>query len=582
MSTLNRQNEIIFSSPTYEPHPRSLGYDSDPAGYPEGGISQLEVLNRLSPLGEGSPTLEGRVETLSDSEEGQPPLDYDYSSDGYLEEDLGPPPMERQVAENDRILPAPLETALRVANRFDPEGETFPILPPPETPATATLQFQFDSPIPTKAEGLIPQSRNALLSLANLTDERAMQAIAGAVARATEINEAQVIKASDYGLSRSLLVTGSGDIYVLFNKKTQGDLLLGKGNFKKVYAALNLKTGSVAAFLSTRKMPHSAPDQNEQEYRLSIRLKDGTICNSFVDRGEKTAWLAVAMDGSLEKGISKKEIDLSTEEKRFDVALQMLDELSAVHQQGLAHMDVKPSNFLYTNEVDQKSLLLLSDWGLASEIGSKQQVKLGAARYLSPESVYTHYYNAAPFTRDQLPANYATIAHDSWAMGLSLFEIFSFYLDRKYVLSNQNVIRHLKAPATTIQNLNYSDWYFNRLSQEEWMSEPLNKDSLEFVIWNLLQIDPAKRWTPKQAADYIRFLQRARSFSNVAEEKRSESPMSMCTSSSSSSEERSISSSSLSSSSSSMSCLSTSSSSSSEERSESPIFFSSPLPAWLD
>jgi len=571
MTTLNRQNEIIFSSPAYEPHTRSLGYDSDPAGYPEGGISQLEVLNRLSPFEEGSPTLEGRVETLSDSEEGQPTLGYLADLDGYLEEDLGPPPMERQVAENDRTLTAPLETALRVADRFDPQGETFPILPPPETPATATLQFQFNSPIPTKAERLIPQSRNALLSLANLTDERAMQAIAGAVARATETNEAQVIKASDYGLSRSLLVTGSGDIYVLFNKKTQGDLLLGKGNFKKVYAALNLKTGSVAAFLSTRKMPHSAPDQNEQEYRLSIRLKDGAICNSFVDRGEKTAWLAVAMDGSLENGISKKEIDLSTEEKRFDVALQMLDELSAVHQQGLAHMDVKPSNFLYTNEVEQKSLLFLSDWGLAAEIGSKQPVRLGSARYLSPESIYTHSYNASPFTRDQLPANYATIAHDSWAMGLSLFEIFSFYLDRKYVLSNHNVIRHLKEPATTIQNLNYSDWYFNRLSQEEWMSKPLNKDGLEFVIWNLLQIDPAKRWTPKQAADYIRSLQSAKSSPSMSEEERSESPMSMCSSSSSSSEERSISPSSLS-----------SSSSSSEERFESLIFFSSPLPPWLD
>lgn len=582
MTTLNRQDETIFSPLAYDPHPRSLGYPSDPAGYPEGGISQLEVLNRLSPLGEGSPTLEGRVETFSDIEEGQAILGYLPDSEGYLEEDLGTPPIERQGAEDDRTLPAPLETALRVADQFDPQREPFPILPP-ETPATPTLQFRFNSPIPTEAEGLIPQSRNALLSLANLTDERAKQAIKDAVARATETNEAQFIKASDYGLSRSLLVTGSGDIYVLFNKKTQGDLLLGKGNFKKVYAALNLKTGSVAAFLSTRKVFQSAPGQNEQEYQLSIRLNDGTIRNSFVDRGGKTAWLAVAMDGSLEKGISKKEIDLSTEEKRFDIALQMLDELSTVHQQGLAHMDVKPSNFLYSNAADQRSLLFLSDWGLAAEIGSKQKVSLGSARHLSPESVYTHCYNASPFTRDQLEANYATRAHDSWAMGLSLFEIFSFYLDRKYVLSNPNVVRHLNEPAATIQHLNYSDWYFNPLSQENWMSEPLNKDGLEFVIWKLLQIDPAKRWTPKQAADYIRFLQRVKSFSSVTEEERSESPMSMCSSSSSSSEERSISPTSLSSSgTSSMSGLSSSSFSSSEERSESPNFFSSPLPPWLD
>ncbi|MBS0652729.1 MAG: hypothetical protein JSR39_04290 [Verrucomicrobia bacterium] len=506
----------------YERPSTEAGYLSEDEGYSESGISQLEVQERLvSQMRESStpPVLEGRITTAMDAEESG--------------------------------MPVPLERVFRVAAVFDPQTESFPALPTPH------------ALIPAQVQGKMPQADQALFSLENLTDARAIQSITDAIARAKDTKEAQFLKASDYGIPRSVLVTGSGDIYVLFNKKKQGDLLLGKGHFKNVYAALNLKTGSVAAFLSTKKNLHEDPNQNKREFDLSSNLTGSTIHSSFVDRGAKTAWLAIAMDGSLEKGCCTRQIDMSTENKRFNLALQMLDELATIHQLGIVHMDIKPSNILYHIDPDKNCYLFLSDWGLSIERNSLQKIRFGAARYLSPESVYTYSYNASPFTRDALPTDYATPEHDSWAMGLTLFSVFASSLDRDFITNSPKVVRRLVEEENRIHSLNFEDWYFNPLTQDEWMPEPRNKEGMEFVIWNLLQIDPAKRWTPKQAADYLRSLQSDITSLPTTDEESSGSPMSASSpscSSSPSSSERSI------------SPIFHGSSSSSDVRSASPMF----------
>lgn len=532
--------ETTLETLIYERSPSKAGYLSEDEGYSESGISQLEVQERLvSQMMNVSPppALEGRVASAIEAE-----------SNG---------------------MPVPLETVFRVAAMFDPPAEPFhPTLPAPH------------ASIPAQVQGKIPQANQALFSLEKLTDARSIQAITDAIARAKDTKEAQFLKASDYGLPRSLLVTGSGDIYLLFNKKKQGDLLLGKGYFKNVYAALNLKTGSVGAFLSTKKNLRGDPNQNKREFDLSSRLTGSTINTSFVDRGAKTAWLAIAMDGSLEDGCCTRQIDMRTENKRFNLALQMLDELDTIHQLGIVHMDIKPSNILYHIDSDKNCYLFLNDWGLSVKRDPLQKVRLGEARYLSPESVYTYSYNASPFTRDDLLTDYATPEHDSWAMGLTLFSVFASHLDPDFIANSPHVVKHLVEEANRVHNLNFEDWYLYRLTQEKWMPEPRDAGGLEFVIWNLLQIDPAKRWTPKQAADFIRSLQNEKTSQSIIEEELTGSPMSTsfpsCSSSPSSSSERSISPGFLSSSSSSsgrsISPDFLSSSSSSDVRSESPMF----------
>jgi hypothetical protein len=107
---------------------------------------------------------------------------------------------------------------------------------------------------------------------------------------------------------------------------------------------------------------------------------------------------------------------------------------------------------------------------------------------------------------------------------------FQAYLDPNFLQANPKVIELLtQAPGKVLGWLT-TNWYLSPLSQDDWMKEPQNQQSLEYVIWKLLQVDPDKRWTPQQAADYLQLLQRG-SPSIVSEEQ--ESPMSITSSSSS-------------------------------------------------
>jgi serine/threonine-protein kinase len=81
--------------------------------------------------------------------------------------------------------------------------------------------------------------------------------------------------------------------------------------------------------------------------------------------------------------------------------------LSAIHEAGIVHRDVKPDNMLRMED----GRLVLSDFGLATDL-------LGAAA--DPNMVGTPHY-MAPELRSGQPA---TLRSDVWALGVALHEIF--------------------------------------------------------------------------------------------------------------------------------------------------------------
>ncbi len=443
---------------------------------------------------------------------------------------------------------------------FDPNLEYFPgsVL---ETPKELNHQFEVND---DARRYLIPNHDNVLKELANISDERAKGAIENAFSRARTTGEAQFIQRNESGLSRSLLVTASGDIFVVFNRKKEGDTLLGKGHFKKVYSAINLNTGKVFAYLSMKKAGEYL-DANQREFELSTKTQIGTVTDSFVDKGVKTGWLGKVMDGDIDHATTHGLISTGTETERLKLALQMGEQLTEFHDQGIIHMDVKPENFLYCYDEADNLSVILGDLGLSIQ-ESDLTDRAGTLQYLSPEAAYVVVYNGDPTRKSKLPYDCATQAHDGWAMGMSLFKLFHPYMDSKFLKDNPRLTALFAARSHSERaKLIAEYWYFFGLTQEKWMKEPENKVSMEYVIWKLLQVDPKQRWTPREASKYIRYLQ------NLNNGLGFDSPM--LTSSSSESSLSSSSSSSMSTSSSPRisSLTSSSSSSSSSPMSTSPL-----------
>ena len=89
-------------------------------------------------------------------------------------------------------------------------------------------------------------------------------------------------------------------------------------------------------------------------------------------------------------------------------ARQMIDGLAATHAAGIAHMDLKPENVLFSQE---QGLLKLADYGMSREIGE----------VLGPEEeVVTLWYRAPELL---LGARVVTVQMDLWSLGCVIQEV---------------------------------------------------------------------------------------------------------------------------------------------------------------
>ncbi|MEX2141792.1 MAG: protein kinase [Pirellulales bacterium] len=164
--------------------------------------------------------------------------------------------------------------------------------------------------------------------------------------------------------------------------------LIGAGGMGEVYLAEDPRLGrNVALKVVAPNFIGDMRSRFTREARLASALDHPNICAVY-DIGESSGRCFIAMQyiegQTLKQVIGDQPLALET---LLSVALQMADALSAAHQRGIIHRDIKPGNIIVTPHGVAKVL----DFGLAKLLtsGSPDATQsgrvVGTPAYMSPE-----------------------------------------------------------------------------------------------------------------------------------------------------------------------------------------------------
>lgn len=166
------------------------------------------------------------------------------------------------------------------------------------------------------------------------------------------------------------------------------DALLGRGGHGIVYKATDLALNEQVALKFLKGLGHDreAIKRFRRELKLARRLTHPNIVRVH-DLGEDRGTLFLSMEllhGLVLRRLPRSALPLH---RAIDVICQAADGLSAAHEVGVVHRDVKPDNLFVT----QDGTIKVMDFGLAraSEVHSDTQTGLiaGTPTYMSPEQV---------------------------------------------------------------------------------------------------------------------------------------------------------------------------------------------------
>lgn len=165
---------------------------------------------------------------------------------------------------------------------------------------------------------------------------------------------------------------------------------LGKGGMSSVYLALHVaRSEPLVIKVLTRDLAEfpNAIARFMNEARLTDKIKHPNVVE-VLDYGttpEGLAYLVMPLyQGEDLRTILRREGRLEWPQI-YSLLLQLCSALEAVHERGIVHCDVKPSNCLCVIDGDQEHLTLL-DFGVARQIdGCREESVVGTPDYMSPE-----------------------------------------------------------------------------------------------------------------------------------------------------------------------------------------------------
>lgn len=145
------------------------------------------------------------------------------------------------------------------------------------------------------------------------------------------------------------------------------------------------------------------------EVRLARQVTHPNVCRVHdIGDFEGLPFLSMEFVDGEDLRVLLRRIGRLPEDKAIDIARQICAGIAAGHRQGVLHRDLKPANIM----LDGAGRVRITDFGLAAvagEIGG-EDLKSGTPAYMAPE---------------QLQGREVTVKSDIFALGLTLYEMFT-------------------------------------------------------------------------------------------------------------------------------------------------------------
>lgn len=322
----------------------------------------------------------------------------------------------------------------------------------------------------------------------------------------------EMLETQEMNEERKVLPAGT----LLHGGRYRIDGFLSSGGFGNTYVATNMEFGEQVAikefFISgTSKRDDGQnivfEDDNDLElfkrqsktfrkeaHRLRQLHNDHivSVYNLFEENGTIYYEMDFIKGESLDERLKRTEKPF-TEEEMLSILDQMLDALSAVHAQGLLHLDIKPSNIM----IDHTGNAKLIDFGASKQVGdgrtlSTSSILLCTPGYAPLELVDQNRKCFGPWT-------------DLYALGATLYRLLTLQKPPTATERLENQKRLVFPPTISPQMQQLIEWMMNSRRDErpqnvdevrEYLSK--NFDDEESVSIAAMPVDPEENSRPQE------------------------------------------------------------------------------------
>ncbi len=196
---------------------------------------------------------------------------------------------------------------------------------------------------------------------------------------------------------------------------------LGEGGMGVVYKAHDT---SLDRDVALKFLPHyltSDPNEKERFYHeakaaASLMHQNVAVIYEIDEYDDQVFIVMEYVEGKTLKQVIEQESKLQTIKKVLEVAIQICEGLTAAHEKGIVHRDIKSDNIMLTT----KGQVKITDFGLAKIRGATKLTKegstVGTAAYMAPE---------------QALGEEADHRSDIFSFGVVLYEMLTIHLPFK-------------------------------------------------------------------------------------------------------------------------------------------------------
>jgi serine/threonine protein kinase len=231
---------------------------------------------------------------------------------------------------------------------------------------------------------------------------------------------------------------------------------IGEGGFAEIWLAEHIKLGTkVAVKVLDKKIVEieGFKDRFLRAAKLLNSLKHPNIVEIIdFDDSEYYVMVMEYLEGPMFREYINQNYNPNEPLKFLPLFLQVVEAVGFIHQKGIIHRDIKPTNVILINLNNQLRAKLL-DFDIAKDLNSDHTATLttqqmGTITYMSPEQV--------------LSAKNIDIKSDIYSLGIMLFyvltgkPVYSSQVDSQFKLMEKIVKEPL--PDLKLFNLNIPDW----------------------------------------------------------------------------------------------------------------------------